>query len=141
MEEKKPDYWYLQSAVVPYRMVDDTPEIMMITSRKKKRWVVPKGIIEPDLPAPESAAKEAWEEAGIKGDLLDGTLGSYKYQKWAGTCTVDVFVMRVTEEADKWLEDFRDRQWVSVDEAVKRIKEPALKEMVGRVNAFIHQYS
>ena len=126
---ERPEYYYTQSAVIPFRRRGGL-EILMITSRKKKRWVLPKGIVEPGLSPPDSAAKEALEEAGIEGAVSPGAIGTYRYDKWGGTCTVDVFTMEVETVHDSWLEDFRDRQWVSLEEAVARVDEEELKRIL-----------
>ncbi len=127
---EKPEFYYQQSAVIPRRRRDGELEILMITSRKKKRWVLPKGVIEPDLAPAESAAKEALEEAGIEGRVNAAPVGTYRYQKWGGTCTVDVYTMDVTTEHPTWEEDFRDRQWVSLDEAAARVDEEELRRIL-----------
>jgi 8-oxo-dGTP pyrophosphatase MutT (NUDIX family) len=49
MTKEMPDWWYRQSAVVPYRRGTNGLEVLLITSRKRKRWVLPKGVIEPDM--------------------------------------------------------------------------------------------
>ncbi len=132
---EKPDYYYSQSAVIPFRRRDGETEILMITSRKKKRWVVPKGIKEPDLSPQDSAAKEALEEAGIEGTVSRRSAGTYRYEKWGGTCTVEVFTMAVETIHDEWLESFRERQWLSVDQALERIREPGLRQILRDVAA------
>ncbi len=126
----KPEYFYRQSAVVPYRFNQDDLEILLITSRRKKRWVLPKGIHEPHLSAAESAAKEALEEAGVEGQTAESAIGRYTYEKWGGTCAVEVYPMRVERVHETWLESYRDRIWVSTAEAANRVDEPALKEIL-----------
>ena len=37
-----------QSGVIPYRIMDGQIEVMLITSSGGKRWVIPKGLIEPE---------------------------------------------------------------------------------------------
>ena len=133
MNRKVPEYFYTQSAVIPYRERDGDLEILMITSRKRKRWVIPKGVKEPELSPQESAAKEAHEEAGIEGTVSLKPIGTYQYDKWGGTCTVDVFTMNVKTVLAEWEESFRDREWVSVDEAVRRVSETELKRIVQRL--------
>ena len=132
-----PEYFYHQSAVIPYRHNDQNVEILMITSRKKKRWVIPKGVIEPHLSPSDSAAKEALEEAGIKGTVSQRPIGSYKYDKWGGTCTVEVYTMKVQAVLDDWLESYRDREWVSVEEAITRVTEQRLKEILEGLRSFL----
>jgi phosphohistidine phosphatase len=134
-----PDYFYIQSAVMPYRKQKGELELMMITSRRKKRWVIPKGVQEADLTAAESAAKEALEEAGIMGTLSDSPIGSYQYQKWGGICTVVVFVMEVTKEFERWEEDFRVRKWFSLSEAMKRPREKKLRQLMRSLPEFLQK--
>jgi 8-oxo-dGTP pyrophosphatase MutT (NUDIX family) len=95
---------YRQSAVIPYRRGPSGLEVLLVTSRKGTRWVLPKGVVEPDLSPAASAAKEALEEAGVRGAIDDEPLGTYQYWKWGGTCTVQVFAMEVEEEVAHWPE-------------------------------------
>ncbi len=125
-----PEHYYQQSAVIPLRRRAGELEVLMITSRKKKRWVLPKGVSEPDLSPPVSAAKEALEEAGIEGRVDVDPVGTYQYQKWGGTCTVDVFTMEVEAEHATWEEDFRDREWVSLEQAMDRVDEDDLRQIL-----------
>ena len=136
MMRQVPDYFYLQSAVIPYRERREGFEVLMITSRKRKRWVMPKGVKEPELSPQASAAKEALEEAGIEGAVSERAIGSYQYEKWGGTCTVEVFTMRVRKVLEEWEESFRDREWVSVEEAIRRVREPELKRILKRLPDF-----
>ncbi|MEN8130446.1 MAG: NUDIX hydrolase [Pseudomonadota bacterium] len=136
--QEKPDYYYNQSAVIPYRGDSSPYEILMITSRKKKRWVIPKGIIEPNLSAPDSAAKEAVEEAGLEGLVSDQPIGSYQYEKWGGTCKVRVYPMQVYKLLDDWLESYRDREWVDLETAISRVNENQLKDILRNLPAFLN---
>lgn len=122
-----------QSAVVPYRLVNSELEILLITTRKG-RWIIPKGIIEPELSAAESAAKEALEEAGAIGKLEQNEIGNYTYEKWGGTCHVRVFLLRVTKVLDTWQEQFfRRRKWYALEEAIETVEEEALKKVLKKV--------
>ncbi len=133
----KPQNWYQQSAVIPYRLTSQTGEasasveILLITSRKRKRWVIPKGIVELDMSPLESALKEAYEEAGVRGRAEDAVFGVYVYKKWQGMCRVEVFLLEVTDVLPVWPEDWeRDREWITVDEAASRVREPDLKQLL-----------
>jgi phosphohistidine phosphatase len=61
----KPDYFYRQSGVIPVRKTDEGVEVLLVRSRSGRRWVIPKGIVEPCLSPAASAPKEAEEEAGV----------------------------------------------------------------------------
>lgn len=125
-----PDYFFVQSAVIPYRERDGNVEILMITSRKKRRWVIPKGVKEPKLSARASAKQEALEEAGIEGQVSERPIGHYEYEKWGGTCRVEVFTMAVEKVHAEWLESYRDREWVSIKQAARRVDEKQLKQLI-----------
>jgi phosphohistidine phosphatase len=128
----RPAYYYTQSSVIPYRMRNGNPEILVILSSQKKHFVVPKGIKDPGLSPQDSAAKEAWEEAGVEGKVMDPSLGCYRYEKWGSLCTVEVYAMEVTAVVPEheWQESHRGREWVSPEEAAKRLKQKALAPMV-----------
>jgi len=115
-----PDYFFTQSAVLPYRRIDGQLEIMVIASRKGTRWVIPKGVKEPELSLRDSAGKEALEEAGVRGRLDEQPIGHYDYKKWGGVCHVAVFPMEVSESVpeDEWEESHRERRWLEARTAL-----------------------
>src|SRR5215204_3945299 len=103
------DSYVRQAAALPLR----NGRVCLVTSSNGKRWVIPKGLIEPGQTAGETALQEAWEEAGIVGVLSAEPIGSYIYEKWCGTCFVTVFMMNVTEVLQDWPErEQRQRSWV-----------------------------
>ena len=135
----RPFYYYTQSSVIPFRLTKNGIEILVISSSKNKHFVVPKGIHDPGMTAEASAAKEAWEEAGVEGEVLTEPLGQYVYDKWGAECTVTVHPMRVDRmvpEAE-WEERHRGRKWVSPGEAQACLKQrelvPMVQELVRRL--------
>lgn len=128
----RPAYYYTQSSVIPYRVRKGKPEVLIISSSKMKHWVVPKGIKEPGLSAQKSAAKEALEEAGVLGKVGKKMLGSYVYDKWGATCTVEVYPMRVTKviPKKKWREQHRGRKWVTPEQAASKVRQQELAPMI-----------
>jgi 8-oxo-dGTP pyrophosphatase MutT (NUDIX family) len=124
---------YRQSAVIPYRQGQEGLEVLLVTSRKGTRWVLPKGAVEPGLSPTASAANEALEEAGVRGAIGAEPLGTYQYRKWGGTCAVQVFALAVEEEEADWPEaDTRRRAWLAIDEARRRVDEEGLKQIFDR---------
>ena len=118
----KPDSWYRQSAAVPVRVVDGRIEVLLVTSLRSGRWILPKGIVERDMTPAQSAAKEAWEEAGVKGKMDVHSIGMFENTKWGGVCSIEAFRMDVTEIADQWPEsDKRKRKWVFLADAIKEV--------------------
>jgi 8-oxo-dGTP pyrophosphatase MutT (NUDIX family) len=119
--------WVRQAAAIPIR--DD--RVCLVTSSSGRRWVVPKGQIDPGHTAVEAALVEAWEEAGLVGALDPDPLGTYAYEKLDREFHVLVFRMAVTEVRDEWPErTLRTRVWVTLDEALDRIEEPGLRDLL-----------
>jgi 8-oxo-dGTP pyrophosphatase MutT (NUDIX family) len=116
-----------QAAVIPLR----NGQVCLVSSRSGRRWVVPKGCMEAGKTAAEVALMEAWEEAGLVGLLQHEPVGSYVYEKEGFTCHVIVFLMSVTEAVDSYPESgMRQRVWLPVAQAVARLDEPGLRELV-----------
>ena len=124
-----------QAGVIPYRFVKGRPRVLLITSRTSKRWIIPKGHIEPDLTARASARMEAFEEAGVRGRIGKAAVGTYKHIVQPGTKQVMVFLMEVEEQLDNYPEaDERRRRWMSVKDARKRVLERGLKRLFKNVS-------
>jgi 8-oxo-dGTP pyrophosphatase MutT (NUDIX family) len=124
---------YKQSGVIPYRKRQGKLEVMLITSRNKGRWIIPKGVIEPDLNPRDSAAKEAFEEAGVQGDVHRKLLGIYRHRKWGDVCTVQIYAMKVRKIHRKWDETDREREWLSLKDALQRLSKNDLKRAMQRL--------
>src|SRR5271154_5091810 len=121
-----------QAGAIPVR----GGQICVVSSRSGKRWVVPKGWIEPGKTAGEIALLEAWEEAGLTGVLRPEPAGSYLYEKDGRTFHVTVFVLEVTETVDEWPEHgIRERCWLTPAQAIGRIEDPGLREILRVVSA------
>lgn len=120
-----------QSGVIAWRERRCEIEILLVTSSTGKRWVIPKGHIEPDLSAVESAAVEAYEEAGIEGSPNRESLGYYEYRKWGGRYRVEVFLMEVDRQHADWPEAHRrKRRWFSAAKAAQQVDEDGLRQMI-----------
>jgi 8-oxo-dGTP pyrophosphatase MutT (NUDIX family) len=122
--------WVRQSAAIPLR----DGRVCMVTSSSGRRWVLPKGQIDPGHTAGEAALVEAWEEAGLLGVLDPDPVGSYVYEKLGRECHVLVYKMAVTEVRDEWPEKgVRQRAWLAPAEAVARVEEPGLRDIIRQV--------
>lgn len=129
-----PAWIYRQSAALPYRWRGDALEVLLITTRGGRRWIVPKGIIEPGLSPQASAAKEALEEAGVRGDIAAAALGSYRRRKWGGICDVRIHPLLVSHELQDWAESgLRQRRWSSVPDALGLVGEEGLQTVIARL--------
>ena len=120
-----------QAGVIPYRIGRRGPEFCLITSIRKGNWGFPKGIIDPGETAPQTALKEAEEEAGLHGTIEDPPLGKYCYEKWNTSLVVTVYLMEVTVVNDHWEEaSLRDRRWCLPEEARSAIRGRPLEELL-----------
>jgi len=129
-----PPWFYRQSAVIPYRVVDGEVEVLLITSRRGRRWVIPKGVVELTLSPAESAMREAFEEAGAIGRVSDRAVGTFEYEKWGGICRVQVFLMKVDTLLDIWPEaNERNRKWTRPGKAADVVREKGLKALLAAV--------
>ena len=125
----------LESGVLAYRLDRrGEPRVLVLTTAKSRRWGIPKGRVEPYLNFAENAAKEAFEEAGIRGDVASTSAGMYRATKRQGVTEavieVWVYLMRVTETADQFPEKGRrELKWVPAREAAKLLREPFLAKL------------
>ncbi len=123
--------FYRQSGVIPYQVEQDKVEVLLITSRRRGRWIIPKGVIEPGTSAAESACQEAYEEAGVRGKVSPTQIGEYQYDKWGGVCTVKVFTMEVQQVLETWPESgSRRRRWMMVVLAAQSVEELQLQQLM-----------
>ena len=113
-------------------------DVLLITSRDTGRWVIPKGWPMPGRDAPETARREAWEEAGVKGDVQPDCLGLYSYGKVLGNrsvlpTVVTVYPLRVKKLARKYPEvGDRRRKWFPLAKAATKVDEPELADLIAR---------
>ena len=128
-----------QYAALPWRKrADWTVEILLITSRESRRWVIPKGWPMKDTKPGACAAQEAFEEAGVIGPTTRKPLGAYHYDKRLRSgrlqhVRVGVYALEVKEERDIWPEMAqRDRNWTTAAEASTLVDEPELRTLLAK---------
>jgi 8-oxo-dGTP pyrophosphatase MutT (NUDIX family) len=121
-----------QAAAIPIR----NGRVCLVTSRGGKRWVIPKGCLEPGKTAGQIALQEAWEEAGLLGVLQRQPVGSYMYEKLGNAYHVTVFLMEVTESKSEWPECLeRQRLWLLPTAVVNRVDYLGLRKLLRKVLA------
>jgi 8-oxo-dGTP pyrophosphatase MutT (NUDIX family) len=128
----------VQYAALPYRLMGKSrTEVMLVTSLGTRRWIIPKGWPQKGRAPHHSAAREAFEEAGVEGVIDRRAVGSFPYQKRLKNggvvdCEVEVYALRVLHQNKQWPES-RQRQvkWVSVKEAAETV-EPKLSTLIRR---------
>jgi len=113
-----------QAAVIPYRIRKERVEVALVTTSRGKGWVVPKGSVDDGERPREAAIREAEEEAGLLGVVPRKPLGRYLRSKGNRSWQVDVYLMRVTDVLDDWLEDkLRRRRWMRIPDAAACLRE------------------
>lgn len=135
-----------QAAAICFRPVSRArADVLLITSRSGE-WAIPKGRIDPGFTAPQAAANEALEEAGVRGRVIEDSVGSFEYTKKGGwatrpgvRCHVQVFPLLVDDLLEDWLEsDFRQRRWVPASKAASEVEQPGLTRILHDFPAWLN---
>ena len=131
---------HVQYAALPYRIrAGARTEVMLITSREARRWIIPKGWPQKDKAPHRSAAREAFEEAGVIGAVGRRSIGSFSHNKRLKngdvvTCKVLVFPLKVDRQDKKWPEKKeREVRWWSAERAANTVEHPKLSQIINRL--------
>lgn len=125
-----------QFAALCYRVKNDKVQVLLVTSRRTRRWIIPKGWPMDGRTPGDSAAQEAWEEAGVIGRPDQRPLGMFSYNKDMGDeaglpVAVMVFALKVKSLASDFPEEAeRTRKWVSRKKAAQLVDSPELSRIL-----------
>lgn len=128
-----------QFGALCWRVKNDKVQVLLVTSRQRKRWILPKGWPVDGATPVEAAEREAWEEAGVTGKAKPVCVGVYSYVKDINSedrlpCVVAVFPVKVKKQHADWPEKSeRRRKWMSLKEAAKAVDE---KELTAILSGF-----
>ncbi len=127
----------LQVAALCYRRTQSGTDVLLVTSRGKGRWILPKGWPIDGKDGAQSALQEAWEEAGVKkADIETDPVGSYDYTKHRDNGTTEpveilVYPAQVRKLCSRYPERHaRKRRWLQAEEAANLVNEPQLKAIL-----------
>jgi 8-oxo-dGTP pyrophosphatase MutT (NUDIX family) len=127
----------VQYGALPYRISNGhRPEFMLVTSRETRRWIIPKGWPKRGKSPHRSAAREAFEEAGVLGAVGRRAIGSFSYEKRLKSgrsvqCEVRVFPLKVKRQRKEWPEKRERRvKWLSASKAAQKVKDPTLSKII-----------
>jgi 8-oxo-dGTP pyrophosphatase MutT (NUDIX family) len=130
----------VQYAALPYRVKGNSgTEVMLVTSRETRRWIIPKGWPHKGKTPHRSAAREAFEEAGVVGAVRRRSVGSFSYEKRLKSggvveCVVRVFALEVKRQQKDWPErKQREIKWLSAAAAARTVQEPMLGKIIRRL--------
>ena len=139
---RAPEQPIQQVAALPYRIEPDgAAQVLLVTSRDTKRWVVPKGNPMRGLSGHEAAAVEAYEEAGVRGIPCPTALGSFIYWKTkrarlSRQVSATLYPLAVVEQLPDWPErEQRTTRWFTLDDAAAAVDEPELKRLIAGFRA------
>ncbi|MEI6758175.1 MAG: NUDIX hydrolase [Chlorobium sp.] len=119
--------FFKQSGVIP--VLDN--RVVLITARKSERWIIPKGYVEKGLSPADSAAKEAYEEAGLIGVVHPEEAGQYRYCKFGKHFSVQVYPLFIETMLDEWDEMHdRQRKLVTPAEAIEMVCHDELRRII-----------
>ncbi|KAI3844236.1 hypothetical protein MKX03_032307 [Papaver bracteatum] len=113
-------------------------EVLMINSSSGPGLLFPKGGWENDETVEEAAAREALEEAGVRGVIMKN-LGHYEFKTKThqdefspeGLCKAAMFALLVKEQLNSWPEQStRVRTWLTIPEAAKNCRHPWMREVL-----------
>ncbi len=131
----------IQLAALPWRRTGEQIELMMITSRLSRHWLIPKGWPMKGKTNAQAAAREAFEEAGVKGVIAAEPLGRYDYDKLlpdgsSVPCQVEVYALQVEKELPKWPEARdREREWMPPEQAAALAFEAGLGRFLATLSS------
>ena len=114
-----------QVSALPYIVgPNGAVQVLLITTRAKHSWILPKGWPMKRFSPAAAAAQEAHEEAGVDGLVWATPIGSYRYRKGRDSdgeaIEVDVYPLEVTDQLETWPEkDQRQRGWFTLADAMQ----------------------
>jgi 8-oxo-dGTP pyrophosphatase MutT (NUDIX family) len=127
----------VQSGALPWRLKrNKKAEVLLVTGRRSGRWMIPKGWPVAGKSLADSAAQEAFEEAGIKGKIDPEPIGTFRHNKQhllLGSLEVDILVhpLAVERELGDWPErGERMRKWFKLDEAATQVDSEQLRQLI-----------
>lgn len=124
-------------AAVCYRLKNEGPEFLLVRTRSG-RWTFPKGAVDDDATHAAAAAREAFEEAGVKGRIENEPFHWYfhskrePYRSFRDMMTVQAHLCEV-EHLVAPEEDYRRPTWFKADKARRRLRENRSPELAQEV--------
>ncbi len=129
----------VQAGAIPFRPSGRAGwEVLLIRRPHKRKWGIPKGLVERGQ-TPRSAARcETLEEAGATGQLSRRPVGAYRLRKPGRRLLVQVYLMRVTGTVDDYPErEIRERAWFPIERAAARVSRRTLADLIRTLPRYV----
>jgi len=130
-----------QVGALPYVATESGLLVLLITTRGLGRWTIPKGWPKPGLTDAEMAAREAFEEAGVTGEIGPRPIADFLYIKrlhvfsWA-RCRVEVYPLRTSCQHLVWPEQASRRSvWMAPGKAAATVRETQLSRVLRAIDS------
>jgi 8-oxo-dGTP pyrophosphatase MutT (NUDIX family) len=116
---------------------DGQIEVLLVTGKGSRRWIIPKGWPMPGMTLAEAAAQEAFEEAGVRGPVDPQPLGDFRHEKNVGPADIEVRIVVHAMSVEQELVDYpearsRERRWFSIAEAVEAVGSAKLGRLIAQ---------
>lgn len=125
-----------QIGALCYRMAKGKVEILLVTTRRTRRWIIPKGWPMKGRSDAKAAQIEAFEEAGIIGKGSGKELGTFASLKRIDAQTlipVEISVFPIMARAQKSNfpeKDQRAFKWLPLKKAAEKCEDPGLERFL-----------
>jgi 8-oxo-dGTP pyrophosphatase MutT (NUDIX family) len=127
----------IQIAALPYRVGRSGAKILLITTKGKGRWLIPKGWPMRGRKRRSTAAIEAFEEAGVVGRIGRRKVGHFQHRKRKArlACAVEIYPLAVRRNLRDWPEKReRKRRWFSGKQAARRVRAKGLQRAISEIS-------
>jgi 8-oxo-dGTP pyrophosphatase MutT (NUDIX family) len=130
----------LQAGAIIIRHDERGKCVLIVRAKKTPHdWVFPKGHIKKDESAEEAAAREAWEETGIRG-LVIGRVGEpLEFASGAELVSVQYFLIYARKEGDP--QEKREKRWCSFPEAMGLLTHKDAKNLLASSESQIDRWT
>jgi len=129
----------VQYAALPWKRIGRNTQMLLVTTRGRHQWIIPKGNRMPGVNPHRCVAREAFEEAGVVGRIAGIPIGSFQHTKRKNgrLCHVQVYAMQVFRQCDTWAErNQRGVFWCSIDQAIELVNAEGLRRVLWKFRAY-----
>lgn len=110
--------------IIPFDTNEDQVALLFVTSQTRGRWILPKGKRKSGESQLEACHREGFEEAGVRGKVLEDFPTTVVIEKQAKTArqrvVVTYYPFLVEHQENEWPEkERRQRHWALIEDAAK----------------------